>query len=101
MVRGSEFHSFFLVLRNSYFISRLIVNFLSHVSLFFYMHGVSVISNDGRLFKVLVFPSRYVSEAYLDTLAEDFSKLGYPVKLDYRDGKRVLIISDKVVITGE
>ena len=65
------------------------------------MHGVSVISNDGRLFKTLVFPSRYVSEGYLETLAEDFSKLGYNVKLDFRDGRRVLIISDKVVITGE
>ncbi len=65
------------------------------------MHGVSVISNDGRLFKTLVFPSRYVSEAYLETLAEDFSKLGYNVKFDFRDGKRVLIVSDKVVITGE
>jgi len=65
------------------------------------MHGVSVISNDGRLFKTLVFPSRYVSEGYLDTLAEDFSKLGYSIKVDCRDGKRVLIISDKVVITGE
>ena len=65
------------------------------------MHGVSVISNDGQLYKVLVFPSRYVSEGYLDTLAEDFSKLGYPIKFDYRDGKRILIISDKVVITGE
>jgi len=65
------------------------------------MHGVSVFGSDGRLLKVLVFPSRYVSEGYLDTLAEDFSKLGYPVKLDYRDGKRVLIISDKIVITGE
>jgi len=65
------------------------------------MHGVSVISNDGNLFKVLVFPSRYVSEAYLDTLAEDFSKLGYQIKLDFRDGKRVLIVSDKVVFMGE
>jgi hypothetical protein len=65
------------------------------------MHGVSVISNDGNFFKVIVFPSRYVSEGYLDTLAEDFSKLGYPIKLDYREGKRVLIISDKIVITGE
>jgi len=65
------------------------------------MHGVSVISNDGNILKVLVFPSRYISEAYLDTLAEDFSKLGYQIKLDYRDGKRVLIISDKVIITSE
>ncbi len=65
------------------------------------MHGVSVVSNDGNLFKVVVFPSRYVSEGYLDTLAEDFSKLGYQIKLDFRDGKRVLIISDKVVVTGE
>jgi len=65
------------------------------------MHGVSVISNDGNLFKILVFPSRYVSEAYLDTLAEDFSKLGYSIKLDYRDGKRLLIISDKVTVIGE
>jgi hypothetical protein len=65
------------------------------------MYGVSVISNDGRLFKTLIFPSRYVSEAYLETLAEDFSKLGYNVKLDFRDGKRVLIISDKVMIVGE
>jgi predicted lactoylglutathione lyase len=65
------------------------------------MYGVSVISNDGNLFKTLVFPSRYVSEGYLETLAEDFSKLGYPIKFDYRDGKRVLIISDKVVIMGE
>jgi hypothetical protein len=65
------------------------------------MHGVSVISNDGRLFKTLIFPSRYISEGYLETLAEDFSKLGYNVKFDFRDGRRVLIISDKVVITGE
>jgi hypothetical protein len=65
------------------------------------MHGVSVIRNDGHLLKTLIFPSRYISEAYLETLAEDFSKLGYPVKLDFRDGKRVLIISDKVIITGE
>jgi len=65
------------------------------------MHGVSVVNNNGTILKVLIFPSRYVSEGYLDTLAEDFSKLGYQIKLDYRDGKRVLIISDKVVITGE
>jgi len=65
------------------------------------MHGVSVIGNDGHIFKTLVFPSRYISEGYLDTLAEDFCKLGYQIKLDYRDGKRVLIISDKVIITGE
>ena len=65
------------------------------------MHGVSVVNNNGTILKVLIFPSRYVSEGYLDTLAEDFSKLGYPIKLDYRDGKRVLIISDKVVVIGE
>jgi len=65
------------------------------------MNGVSVISNDGNVLKILVFPSRYISDAYIDTLAEDFSKLGYQIKLDYRDGKRVLIVSDKVIITGE
>jgi len=65
------------------------------------MYGVSIISNDGKLYKTLVFPSRRISEGYLDILIEDLLKLGYPIKLDYRNGKHIFIISDKVVITGE
>jgi hypothetical protein len=65
------------------------------------MYEVSVISTDGNLFKTLVFPSRHISEGYIDILVEDLLKLGYPIKLDYRNGKHVFIVSDKVVITGE
>jgi len=65
------------------------------------MHGVSVISNDGRLFKTLVFPSESISKAYIDMIAEDFAKIGYQVKLQYRGDKLVISISDKVYLIGE
>jgi ABC-type transport system substrate-binding protein len=65
------------------------------------MHGVTLISKDGNMFKISVFPSESISKAYIDMIAEDFAKIGYQVKLQYRDNKFVVNISDEVYLIGE
>lgn len=69
---------------------------------FFYnMHGLTFLKGNSRSSKVLILPSKVFSRAYIEMLMEDFKSLGYPVFFEERDGRYVLNIVNKVVITGE
>lgn len=65
------------------------------------MHGITVVVKDAGVLKFIIFPSKDISYAYLKILEEDFKSLGYTASLKRRLGRKILIISDKVVIIGE
>lgn len=75
--------------------------FLNSVSTIFNMHGLTFVKSDGETIKVLFFPTKAIAKAYLEMLLEDFTRLGYNVKYDEKDGKVYFNIADKILIVGE
>jgi len=52
------------------------------------------------MFNFIIFPSQQIVKAYLETLMEDFKAIGYDVSFEEKDGKYVLNIASKIIITG-
>ena len=52
------------------------------------------------MFNFIIFPSQQIVKAYLETLMEDFKAIGYDVSFEENDGKYVLNIAGKIIITG-
>jgi len=64
------------------------------------MHGLTFFKEDGKVFDFIIFPSQQIVKAYLETLMEDFKAIGYDVSFEEKDGKYVLNIAGKIIITG-
>ena len=64
------------------------------------MHGLTFFKEDGKMFNFIIFPSQQIVKAYLETLMEDFKAIGYDVSFEEKDGKYVLNIASKIIITG-